>query len=156
MWFLFRGYKIPGEGSWEPQFIATSSYVLEPCSMWKIALGCHICLIIWIRGVPAISQSNIEKDSMKPSRRSWCESICTKKSPRSTLEVYNKTSIFIPVAIKTDEVKLVTQILPVSLGPVGTESKLLQGWILKFGYNNKIFFTNVEIFANWLANQRLP
>ena len=55
-------------------------------------------------------------------------------------------SIFIPVEITEDVVKLVAQKLLGNLGPGGTESKALQVWILKFGEDSKILRTSVDFF----------
>ena len=50
-----------------------------------------------------------------------------------TLEAYDKTPIFIPVEIMEDAVGSFVRKLLGGLGPVGTDSEALQGWILKFG-----------------------
>ena len=50
----------------------------------------------------------------------------------SMLERYKETPIFIPVDITEDAVELVTRKLLCSLGPGGTDSEVLQGWLLKY------------------------
>ena len=68
------------------------------------------------------------------------------------LEAYDEMPIFIPVDIMDDVVKLVTQKLLGSLGPGGTDSEALQGWLIKFGEDIKIC-TSIEIFVNWITNK---
>ena len=50
----------------------------------------------------------------------------------STLEAYEKNAYFIPVDITEDVVELVARKLLGSLGPGGTDSEGLHGWVLKF------------------------
>ena len=73
----------------------------------------------------------------------------------STLEVYEETTIFIPVDITENVVKLVTRKLLGGSGPGGTDSENLQGWLLQFGEYRKRLCTSVEIFIDWIANQIL-
>ena len=47
----------------------------------------------------------------------------------STLEVYDKTPIFIPVEVMEDVVESFTQKLSEVSSPIGTDSAALQGWI---------------------------
>ena len=47
--------------------------------------------------------------------------------------------IFIPVDIMEDVIKLVAQKISGNSGPVGTDSKYLQEWILKFSKDSKNF-----------------
>ena len=48
------------------------------------------------------------------------------------LEVYDETTIFIPVEIMEDVVGSVAQKLSRNLVPVNTDLEALQGWLLKF------------------------
>ena len=50
-------------------------------------------------------------------------------SPCYTLEVYDKTPIFIPVEVMEDVVESFTQKLSEVSSPIGTDSAALQGWI---------------------------
>ena len=68
------------------------------------------------------------------------------KPPRcSTLEVYDKTPIFISVDIFLG-----------GLGPGGMDLEALQVWLLKFGDESKILCTSVEILVVWISNQSTP
>ena len=51
----------------------------------------------------------------------------------ATLETYEETPIFIPVDITGEAVEPVARKLSGVYGPGGTDSKALQGWLLKFG-----------------------
>ena len=69
----------------------------------------------------------------KPLWRLWQKNVRTKKSPPcSMLEVYDETTIFIPVEIMEDVVGSVAQKLSRNLVPVNTDLEALQGWLLKF------------------------
>ena len=74
--------------------------------------------------------------------------------PRSTLEVYKKMPVFIPVDITEDVVELVARRLSGSLGHGGTESEALQVWLLKSGEDSKKLCTSVVVF--YLANNIPP
>ena len=50
-----------------------------------------------------------------------------------TLESYEETPIFIPVDIIEESVEFVAHKILGSYGPGGTDSKELQGWLLKSG-----------------------
>ena len=78
--------------------------------------------------------------------RYWWENTRTGKT-RSTLEVYNEESIFIPVEITEHVVKLVKWNLLGSLGPGGKNLESLQGWLLKFGQDSKKLCISIEIFS---------
>ena len=67
--------------------------------------------------------------------------------PCSTLEVYNKTPIFIPVYIKEYVVESFMRKLSGSSGPGVIDSEALQGWLLKPREYTKILRTSVEIFS---------
>ena len=41
-------------------------------------------------------------------------------------------------------------------GPGGTDSEVLQGWLLKLGEDSTRLRTSVETFVDWLANESLP
>ena len=70
----------------------------------------------------------------------------------ATLELYEETSIFIPVDITDGSVKLVVCKVSGASGPGGTDSEALQGWSLKFWDDSKRLRTRVETFVDWLAN----
>ena len=91
---------------------------------------------------------------MKRSHWSWWEN--TRTNPRSTLEVYKKTLIFIPVYITEDMAKSVARKLSGSSGPGGTDSEDLQGWILKFGEHSKRLCSSVETFVEWISTGSPP
>ena len=68
------------------------------------------------------------------------------------LEAYKATPVFIPVDITEDVVELVAKKLSGSAGPGDTHLDALQGWLLKFGYTEKLCIS-VNYFVVWLANQ---
>ena len=72
--------------------------------------------------------------------------------PCYTLEVYDKTPIFIPVYIKEDVVESFMPKLLGSSGPGGIDSEAIQGWILKSREYTKILRTSVENVSDWIAN----
>ena len=63
--------------------------------------------------------------------------------------------IFIPVDIVEDVIKSVKQNIWGSLGPRGTDSEALQGWILKYGEDSKIIRGSVGTFFDWISNKIL-
>ena len=76
--------------------------------------------------------------------------------PCSTLEVYNKTPIFIPVDIMKDVVKSVPQKKWGFWAPVVQTKKLYRDVFLKLRDNSKNLCIGVEIFMYWIANQYPP
>ena len=88
--------------------------------------------------------------------RFWRKNICTGKKYCSTLEVYDKIPIFIPVDITEDVFESVAHKFPGVSGPSGTESDALQGWLLKFKEDIKKLRVSVENFVDWLSNQNPP
>ena len=73
-------------------------------------------------------------------------------------DAYNtfEFTIFIPVDITENVVKLVARKLLGILRPVGTYSEALQGWYLKSGEDERKICISVEIFVNWIANNNPP
>ena len=69
-----------------------------------------------------------------------------------TLEIYEVTSIFIPVDIIGEAVESVARKLLGVSGPGGTNSEALQEWLLKFGYESTRLPTRVKTFVEWLTN----
>ena len=63
---------------------------------------------------------------------------------------------FIPVYITEEAVELVAHKLSGSSGPGGTDSEVLQGWLLKFGEDSTRLRTSVETFVDWLDNGSPP
>ena len=67
---------------------------------------------------------------------------------RCSLGVYDKTTILFPVDITEDVVELVAHKLSGSSGPGSTDSKAIQGWILKPREDRKSF---VLVLKFWLT-----
>ena len=82
----------------------------------------------------------------------WNGNMRPKIPSYATLEMYNKTPIFIPLEITEDAVKLVAQKLLGSSYLGVTDSEALQGRILKFGEYIKRLRISMENFVDWLAN----
>ena len=74
----------------------------------------------------------------------------------ATLETYKETPIFIPVYITEEAVESVARKLSWISVPRGTDSKALQGWLLKFGEDITRLITILETFVDWLANGSPP
>ena len=80
-----------------------------------------------------------------------------KKNPScATLEVYEETSIFIPVNITEEAVESVAPNVLGRSGPGGTDSEALQGWLIIFGEESTRLRTSVENFVDWLSNGSPP
>ena len=79
-----------------------------------------------------------------------------KPPPCSTLVVYDKMPIFIPVDIMEDVVELVVRKIFGSSVPGGTDSEALQGCLLKVWEDRKKLSLSVEIFVYWIANKSPP
>ena len=67
--------------------------------------------------------------------------------------MYEATPVFIPVDITEDVVESVARKLSGIAGPSGTDSEVLQGWLLKFGDHSINLSVNVRYFVDCLAKK---
>ena len=64
------------------------------------------------------------------------------------LQTYEETPTFIPVDITEEDIESVAQKFLGSPGPGGTESEVLQEWLLKFGEDGTIIRTSIDTFVD--------